>query len=41
MNAPESLEKIRQQLIKKLLDKKKDIERQLAQLGYHEKSGVA
>lgn len=35
-NAPEQLESMRQALIKKLLEQKKDIERQLNDLGYKE-----
>lgn len=38
MDAPQILEKTRQQLIKKLLERKKEIERQLEQLGYKEKA---
>jgi hypothetical protein len=33
-DAPTALEAIRQKLIKKLLDRKKEIERQLAELGH-------
>ena len=39
MDAPQVLERTRQQLIKKLLERKKDIERQLEQLGHKEKAG--
>ena len=38
MDAPQVLEKTRQQLIKKLLERKKEIERQLNDLGYKEKA---
>ncbi len=38
-DAPAALEQMRQKLIKKLLDRKKEIERQLADLGH--KSQVA
>lgn len=37
MDAPQILEKTRQQLIQRLLEKKKDIDRQLEQLGHREK----
>ncbi len=33
-DAPAALEQMRQKLIKKLLDRKKEIERQLADLGH-------
>jgi|NGEPerStandDraft_6_1074524.scaffolds.fasta_scaffold56881_3 hypothetical protein len=39
MDAPQVLERTRQQLIKKLLERKKEIERQLEQLGHKEKAG--
>jgi uncharacterized protein YdeI (YjbR/CyaY-like superfamily) len=38
-NAPAALEQMRQTLIKKLLDRKREIERQLEQLGHKEKAG--
>ena len=38
MDAPQVLERTRQQLIKKLLERKKEIERQLEQLGHKEKA---
>lgn len=38
MDAPQVLERTRQQLIKKLLERKKDIERQLEQLGHKQKT---
>jgi hypothetical protein len=40
MDAPQVLEKTRQKLIKKLLERKKEIERQLEQLGHKEKAGA-
>jgi hypothetical protein len=39
MDAPQVLKRTRQQLIKKLLERKKDIESQLEQLGFKEKAG--
>ena len=37
-DAPVVLEQMRQKLIKKLLERKKEIERQLEELGYKEKA---
>lgn len=39
-DAPAKLEEVRQSLIKELLERKNDIERQLAELGYKEKPTI-
>lgn len=40
-DAPAALEQVRQRLIKKLLERKKDIERQLEQLGYYKEKAAS